>query len=230
MDDELKTICCFFIKQKALFGAYPTQNIVDKLETLGVEYFINLTFPNERKVIPYTTTKEIIHFPIPDNGVPTDKTSYIKFIYRIMNILASLKVEFGQKIYIHCKGGHGRSGLVVATLLCVLKEIGVKEAIVLTTDFHNQRLNLKDIWKQMGSPQTQAQKFFIQELFGIYCIKEDYILCNLLKKSESTIKLEIQTNPAVRDRLLTTCFKILITPRHDLSIFLMKERRRLFEC
>tara|TARA_A100001015_G_scaffold310205_1_gene411142 strand:+ start:1722 stop:1895 length:174 start_codon:yes stop_codon:yes gene_type:complete len=45
----------FFIKDKCLFGSYPTQIAVNDLENKGVRHFIDLTNEFERKIIPYTT-------------------------------------------------------------------------------------------------------------------------------------------------------------------------------
>ena len=35
--------CSYFIKDKALFGSYPTQQSVEELEQEGVRYFVDLT-------------------------------------------------------------------------------------------------------------------------------------------------------------------------------------------
>ena len=45
----------YFIKNKALFGSFPTQTTVKELESEGVRYFINLTNTHEKKTTPYTS-------------------------------------------------------------------------------------------------------------------------------------------------------------------------------
>ena len=35
--------CSYFIKDRAMFGSYPTQEAVQELEHEGVIYFVNLT-------------------------------------------------------------------------------------------------------------------------------------------------------------------------------------------
>ena len=105
-----------FIRNKALFGGYPTQEYVNEFETMGVRYFIDLTCEGEKKIVPYTTIYTYERYSISDHRVPTDWNSFAQFISKIGNIIKSRHT--GEKVYRHCKGGHGRSGVVVACLLC----------------------------------------------------------------------------------------------------------------
>jgi len=68
-----------------------------------------------------------------------------------------------EKIYIHCRGGHGRAGLVVACILSSICKISAIEAIKQTNEFHNNRKIMKIRWRKLGSPQTKKQKDFISE-------------------------------------------------------------------
>lgn len=108
--------CSFFIKNKALFGSYPTQESVEELEGNGVRHFINLTYDDENLITKYTTKYNYISYPIVDQHVPTNWQSCAKFILNICDIIKHLDGD--DKIYIHCKGGHGRSGVIVACILC----------------------------------------------------------------------------------------------------------------
>jgi len=151
--------CSFFIKNKAIFGSFPSQNSVHELEELGVRYFIDLTTDEEkkRKVIPYSTKYTYINFPILDRHIPTDTREYAKFILKICNIITTTN----DLIYLACRGGHGRSGVVVATILCHLEGMSPEESINYTTTCHGNRKTLKDKWRKIGSPQTYSQKKFI---------------------------------------------------------------------
>ena len=55
-------------------------------------------------------------------------------------------------MYVHCWGGHGRTGTVVALLLAFLYNLGADRALHLTELFHSQRVN-----RRSRSPQTRAQ-------------------------------------------------------------------------
>ena len=100
----------YFIPSKALFGSYPNQESVNELESIGVRYFINLTRSSEALILYNLSDKsQRIDYPIIDRKVPSNKLSFSKFVIMIANII--LKLNHNEKIYIHCKGGHGRSGV-----------------------------------------------------------------------------------------------------------------------
>ena len=110
--------CSFFIKDRALFGSYPDEDRFQQLLSNGVRYFVDLTTITEQQgLYKYKNNESIryINFPIIDKKYPTNILSYVKFIINISNIIRQLRNN--DKIYIHCKGGHGRSGVVVASLL-----------------------------------------------------------------------------------------------------------------
>jgi protein-tyrosine phosphatase len=98
---------CYFIKEKALFGSFPSQSAVDELENeLNVRYFIDLTYSDEKKITPYKTKYSYMNYPINDRHVPQDLLSFTKFIIKVSKIIKDLKKE--ETIYIHCKGGQYR--------------------------------------------------------------------------------------------------------------------------
>lgn len=166
--------CSYFLKDKAIFGSYPSQETVYDLEKKGVKYFINLTYPEEKLIKEYETNNIIINYPIKDRKVPNDIISFSKLIVNISNIIKDLKEN--ELIYIHCKGGHGRSGILVACLLCYIFKISPIESIELTTKYHNNRSNMKEKWREIGSPQTFFQKNFVCKTFKpIYFFKANKI-------------------------------------------------------
>ena len=146
-----------------MFGTYPIQSAVDELEKEGVRYFVNLTFDNERNLTPYKTNYTKINYPITDRKIPFDWASFSKFIIDISKIIINL--QNNEKIYIHCKGGHGRSGVVVACLLAYIYKISTIEALELTSKFHKERSIMKEKWRNLGSPQTIPQKIFVNKFF-----------------------------------------------------------------
>lgn len=164
--------CSYFIKDKALFGSYPMcQEDVDILETNGVRYFVDLTCPTESKIIPYKTNHTYIHYPISDHKTPSQWTSFAKLILKIVQIIKELKE--GEKIYIHCKGGHGRSGTVVACVLCYIFRLKPENALELTNEYHNERQTMRQKWRDIGSPQTLYQKNFVIKFFSPICFTND---------------------------------------------------------
>ena len=149
----------YFIENKALFGAYPL-HLIQELELLGIKYYIDVTHPDDN-LQPYTTPHTTIKFPIKDRDSPENMITFCKLILQIISIIKNLSPN--EKIYIHCKGGHGRCGIVVACLLSYMKKIKPYEAIQLTTYYHNIR-EMKTKWKRIGSPQTKKQKSFVNRV------------------------------------------------------------------
>lgn len=155
--------CSYFIQDRALFGSFPTQEAIEELEANGVRYFVNLTFSYEKRIIPYTTKYNYINHPIPDHRTPTNWTYFARFIVNICKVISRLRD--GEKLYVHCKGGHGRSGIVVACILCYMENITPGEALERTTRYHNNRNEMKEKWRKIGSPQSKYQKIFVHKFF-----------------------------------------------------------------
>ena len=155
--------CSYFIKEKALFGSYPSENAIKELECNGVKYFVNLTYENEERISQYYTENIVINYQIKDRSIPDDLLSFTQFIIHLSGIIKNLKI--GDKMYIHCKGGHGRSGLVVACLICNLFNYSAYESLKYTTKCHSNRLVMRDKWRRIGAPQTYIQKKFVHQLF-----------------------------------------------------------------
>jgi hypothetical protein len=76
-----------------------------------------------------------------------------------------LNIDAKTKIFIHCKGGHGRSGVVISCLLCNIFNLTPKESLEYTNKCHSKRLVMKDKWRKIGSPQTFLQKRFVYKFF-----------------------------------------------------------------
>ncbi len=165
MSDEYLNYSSYFLDNKALFGSYPQQEQVDDLMKKGVIYFIDLTMPGEVTPTYNTNDKKYINYPILDRKAPVDNFSFATLILEIKNIIENLKDN--EKIYVHCRGGHGRAGIVVACLLYMFnKHATTMDSIILTTKLHNNRKVMREKWRQIGSPQTKIQKAFIHKFFG----------------------------------------------------------------
>ena len=180
----------FFIKNKALFGGFPTQIDVEEYEKEGVRYFINLTEDGEKGINMYKTKYEYIHYPIKDRRVPTDWKSFADFIIRLSKIIKKLKGN--DKLFISCKAGHGRSGVVVACLLCYIYKMSPSVAISKTTRYHGRRKVMRDKWRKIGSPQTRSQKHFVTKFFEplyIYPSETNYFSYGFNISSDFTVTI-----------------------------------------
>jgi protein-tyrosine phosphatase len=66
-------------------------------------------------------------------------------------------IENGKKVYVHCYGGHGRTGLVIACWLIKNKQVGAMKAVSMLYDFRKE--SSEELCK-ISCPQTTAQVMF----------------------------------------------------------------------
>jgi protein-tyrosine phosphatase len=150
----------YFIENRVAFGSFPTQDDIDELEICGFVHFIDLTSHLEKGVSPYQTRFNRVKFPIRDGSVPYDFRSFCSFISCLLTLVNS-----GDKIYIHCKGGHGRSILVVSCILYFLyNNITVEDALIKASEYHNTRKELKTKWIPFNRHQTNNQRLFVKRV------------------------------------------------------------------
>ena len=151
-------ISCLYDK-RLYFGPFPNQMMADQLVLEGFNVIVNLTMPNEEPiyVLPY-----FIHYyclPIQDNSYPICHISYCKLISR-------LKMDFcsGKKIYIHCRGGHGRSSMTSVSLIANLFSYDLRRSIEYVNESHNQREVLRNKWRKRRSPFNYEQFIFLTKM------------------------------------------------------------------
>lgn len=155
----------FFIANKAMFGGFPTQEGVRELEKNGVILFVDLTYANETKITPYKTKHSYIRYPIRDHCVPENLGTFACLILELTEKIQNLSRTNQEKIYIHCKGGHGRAGIVVACILAYYYNIGPHEALKITTKCHSERPEMREKWRKLSSPHDCIQKNFVYNFF-----------------------------------------------------------------
>ena len=80
-----------------------------------------------------------LHFPIDDFDI-AEEQSTVNFVNELAN-----RVRRGDKMYIHCQGGHGRTGLIAIQLFIALYGIDFKEARKLINQYHDSRTGCYDI-------------------------------------------------------------------------------------
>lgn len=90
------------------------------------------------------------HFPIEDGGIPRvhELSLFRKMIKSIVK-----EITIGKKVFIHCRGGIGRSGIVICQSL---KQIGYGP---------KQALSLARTWRH-GVVENKAQENFVLYISG----------------------------------------------------------------
>lgn len=155
---------------KIIGGRYPgtpqpkeSRQMREKLVTFGVRVFVNLqepdetggngqTFPDyeaELQELAREHSAEVtcFRFPIQDNNIPTAAV-----MGHIQQVLHDAVAE-GKLAYVHCWGGHGRTGTVAG---CWMVENGLSahEALKLITERRKHDPHLA----KNSSPQMEVQR------------------------------------------------------------------------
>ncbi|MYB21746.1 MAG: hypothetical protein F4066_04565 [Chloroflexi bacterium] len=157
--------CFWVVPDRFLAGNYPGHkteaSAKQKLQPIldsGVDVFVDLTQASELKPYEHLLPEGVKHirFPIRDVSVPRDRSEMTAILDWI-----DAELELGNQIYVHCWGGHGRTGTVVG---CWLRRRGrdPQQAIDELQQLWQQ--NVKSTWggEYSRTPQTQEQFDYIR--------------------------------------------------------------------
>lgn len=140
------------------FGKYPTDDEVLLLRHNGYNIFLDLCPSSEITWTPYN--KEGLYY----NSLPIiDRTPNVGDLIIFRTYIAQLTtaVQQGHKLYIHCRGGHGRSAMVAAIIYGKLTNNAPQTCLLTVKAVHQLRIEMKPKYRKMGAPQTAAQKKFV---------------------------------------------------------------------
>lgn len=136
------------------FGKYPTDEEVTLLREAGYTIFIDLTEPKEITWEPYDT--EGLYYtriPIKDRGfTPYDYTL-------LEEMMCSLTAFVGgeHRIYVHCRGGHGRSATFAGIVLGLVTGSPIDDILEAVKQAHRSRTVMKTKMRNIGAPQSIEQ-------------------------------------------------------------------------
>jgi protein-tyrosine phosphatase len=151
----------WLIPNSILMGAYPYPklNYPQLIMNCGIDTFIILQTPEELlKFIDYRYTFknniEIYNVPIVDGNITTDEI----VLETIKNL--TILLQKGRKLYVHCYGGHGRTGTILTVLLCKSYNMKLQDALIYINKCHSDRLYKGYV----QVPQTKIQREQIKRL------------------------------------------------------------------
>lgn len=161
---------------RLLFGGYPSGCHFEYLKSIGVRYFVDLTTPYEKKKLPVYNMKDdkivYVNFPIRDNFIPYDMNLFNEFIVWLIFTISVMKEN--ELMYIHCKGGHGRSGMVMCCVLCLMHNLLPDKSIEEVTLSHNERPLLTPKWKSRLCPSNEIQRIFVSRIHQCHVQKQKW--------------------------------------------------------
>jgi len=164
------------IKDYLFASAYPglktekaTINLLDKIfDKNQIQHVLDLMEESQRASrddIDYTKYMkrykvDYCNFPIVDKSVGNDKEIYC------MTFALSSIISGGDSILIHCLGGKGRTGTIIAIIMGIIYGMNEKEALKYTGRNLHLRENLGRVKPE--APQTQSQFKQISRIFDKY--------------------------------------------------------------
>lgn len=140
------------------FGKYPTDEEVQLLKNNGYIVFLDLCTNDEITWTPYND--QGLYY----NSLPIiDRTPNVGDLTIFRTYISQLteSVRQGYKLYIHCRGGHGRSAMVAAIIYGKLTNSAPQTYLLTVKEAHQLRTEMKPKYRKMGAPQTAAQKKFV---------------------------------------------------------------------
>lgn len=150
----------YWITDALAAGEYPgarslqaARQRIGRFERAGVTVFVDLTHPTDF-LAPYAellTSSRRSHHPIVDNDIPT-----VAEMSATLDAIDAALAD-GETVYVHCWGGIGRTGTVIA---CWLVRHGStpEDAIALIRE---RRRTTPDFERDPDAPQTSAQRAFV---------------------------------------------------------------------
>lgn len=142
-----------------LLGAIPISSTIPKILEAGITVFVDLLPLGESKYKENLPSHiEVINFPIASGRAPSLKSTR-ELIAKIIILMAS------KSIYIHCQGGHGRTGLIGAILYGQINNVSAGEAIRAVELSRNSRTDQSRNF--IPTPETTAQVNLVGKILGL---------------------------------------------------------------
>ena len=167
---------CYYVGGTLFAGEYPGGKYVELAESklkrmhhFGVRHFVDLTEEGElrpyRQLLPNDTT--YLRFPIRDVDVPKS----VEAVHQLIDKMENLMKQDGFT-YIHCWGGVGRTGTIVACYESrQMKEPTLEKAL---TAMRSRFSNMPKA-SHRKSPETQEQIDFVRQFVESCKQREEYM-------------------------------------------------------
>ena len=215
---------------RLLAGEHPAgfgQDVRERLERLhiaGIDAFFDLTEegeePEYRCLLPAGV--EYRRFPMGDQGVPLNVSDARALLTAIQDALARQC-----RVYLHCRAGIGRTGLVVGCLLAEESGDG-KKALA----------KLNDLWPQSARaahwpriPQTREQADYVRQWPRLRSLASAPSAASIPTESENPALLPTPTGPLIVPELAADdaagCVLSVIIPTYNEALNVEELLRRL---
>lgn len=147
------------------FGKYICSETLEELNSVGVNYILDLTTDSEKEDIgDYNDLIDCYRkrFPIADKDIIDDDV-----VSKLIRKLTKRLIK-GKVIYIHCKNGYSRSAVIAGLLYGCVNNLRAEEVFIRLDEAHKERKIVKDKFRKQGCPQTKTQREQIKRLLKPY--------------------------------------------------------------
>lgn len=133
------------------FGPLPKVAVLKHLKSLHIDAIwnlaaeLNLMVPYEKNYAP-----EVIFGNVPDYESPKNGDEFLSQLNRVISLLRA-----GKKVFVHCFGGHGRTGMSLAAIKVIMDKMPADKALSLAFDYTT-------------GPESEEQDEYIEELDTLY--------------------------------------------------------------
>lgn len=136
-------------------GEAQARGRLERLHQAGIACYVDLTEPGEQPEYRHLLPKrsEYLRSPIVDTGVPFN-------VSQIQELLSSIRAALARErgIYVHCRAGIGRTGLIIGCFLAEEEQDG-KSALKRLNRLWRQSARARD-WPRV--PQTAEQADYVR--------------------------------------------------------------------
>ena len=194
----------WLIKNKILIGGLPQdKKAFDAIKAEGITVFINLMRKTEyqgakkKPKFDYRDEKnrkgiEYHNYQITDMKTLSDE-KMVEIAQQVVN-----DTKNGKKVYVHCLGGHGRTGVVAGLILHIeYPDMSYTDILKKLNELHRTRKFKPNV----GTPQTSSQ---FDQLHRLITGKDDILFYNDTDKNFVFSNLYYRQNKKGKDRILFT--------------------------
>lgn len=169
------------------FGGMPNERQLEQLSQHQFRMIVNVMTTEEKDNYPYAKPlssygMDLYEFCIDDQSVPQNKESFSSFLHHLIGQWLSLD-QFSKtsrpfwtlhgthsipRMYVHCRGGHGRSALVAGILFfwfqsfVFQKKICGGKRIEYVTRAHHLRKSINPKYWSQPCPVARCQRVFLE--------------------------------------------------------------------
>lgn len=132
------------------YGPLPNKKTLEKLNELGVDIIWNLA-SELSLIVPYEEkfAKTVLFANIVDYSAPSND-AFLKQLYYVAGALKN-----GKRVFVHCFGGHGRTGTALAAIKVLMEKMDPEDA-------------LDTAFRYAKGPESEDQEDYIRYLSDLF--------------------------------------------------------------